>query len=49
MRSGVTSDLQKFNNELAEKLQAPIFPSFGNYFEICAEGYMLSHAQEISG
>jgi hypothetical protein len=49
MRGGVTSDLQKFNNELAAKLQAPISPSFGNYFEIRAEGYMLSYAQEISG
>lgn len=48
MHSGVTSDLQKFNNELAAKLQAPVFPSFGNYSKICAEGYMLSHAQEIS-
>lgn len=37
MLSEVTTDLQDFNNQMAAKLQAPVFPTFGGYSCIFAE------------
>lgn len=48
MRSGVTNDLQDFNNEMAAKLQATVFPSFGGYSVIFTAGNMLSETQATS-
>ena len=48
VRSGVTSDLQDFTNEIAAKLQATEFPNFGGYSVIFTTGYMLSETQTTS-
>jgi len=48
MHSEVTSDLQDFNDEMAAKLQTPVFPTFGMYPVIGAKAYMLSHTHRKS-